>query len=257
MKILDFLKLPEAKEITDLDDPLVTLLHSRVINSKPFLKRLYKEFYSEFKDSINDGSKVLIELGSGGGFIKEVFPRVFTSDVISLSHLDIRFSALEIPFQDQTVDAYFMIDVLHHINDPVMFFRELGRSLKTGGKIVMIEPANTVWGRFIYSHFHHEPFVTSAGWGFEKKGPLTSANGALPWIIFCRDRERFERDFPSLKITKIRFHTPFRYLVSGGVSMRQMLPSFSYTLVKGLETALTPLNKYLGMFMTIELQKES
>lgn len=257
MKIIDLLKMPEMREIRDLDDPSTSLLHAKVIQKKRFLKKLYAEFYGKFKRTIsgNIESKILVELGSGGGFIKELIPNVITSDVISLPNVDMQFSALNMPFKDNEVDAIFMIDVLHHIDDSVKFFKELNRCLKVGGKVIMIEPANTLWGRFIYKNLHHEPFNTSGGWGLDKSGPLSSANGAIPWIIFCRDRSRFESEFPTLKVQKIEFHTPFRYLLSGGVSMRQLLPSFTYPLVSFIEAVLSPLNRYIGMFSTIELEK--
>jgi hypothetical protein len=36
----------------------------------------------------------------------------------------------------------------------------------------------------------------AADWSFPAVGPLSGANGALPWILFERDRARFEREFP-------------------------------------------------------------
>ena len=161
------------------------------------------------------------------------------------------------PYKDCTIDAFFMIDVFHHINDIRAFFKEANRCLKVGGKLVMIEPANTVWGRFIYKNFHHEPFVTSGGWSLKDGYPLSSANGAIPWIIFFRDRLLFEKEFPSLVILDIKYHTPFRYLISGGVSFYQLLPSFLYDMIRRFEVALSPFNKYIGMFLTIEITKSS
>ena len=258
-KIIEWLKLPETKNIQDLNVPSATLLHAKVIQKKRFLKKLYIDFYNQFKNSISDNTdtKLLVELGSGGGFIKGIIPNVITSDVINLPNIDKHFSALNMPFENNTVDAYFMFDVLHHINDGWALFKELNRCLKIGGKIIMIEPAKTLWGQFIYQNFHHEPFDPSGGWGLENTGPLSSANSAIPWIIFYRDRLRFEEEFPSLKILKLKPHTPFRYLVGGGISMRQFLPSFTYNVVKGIEMILSPLNRYLGMFLTIEIEKVS
>lgn len=159
------------------------------------------------------------------------------------------------PFENESVRAFFMIDVLHHIKKPRSFFVEAQRCLKKGGKIVMIEPANTLWGRFIYKNFHHEMFDTKAEWEMDKTGPLSDANGALAWIIFQRDREIFDSEFGSLKILNISFHTPFRYLLSGGLSFRQLVPSFQYGFVKFLEVCLSPLNRWVGMFETIVLEK--
>ncbi|MFQ5964303.1 MAG: class I SAM-dependent methyltransferase [Candidatus Scalinduaceae bacterium] len=260
MKIVEWLRLREAGNIDDLDKPSTTLLRTKIIQQKLFLRKLYIDFYNQFKMSISDNieSKFLVELGSGGGFIKDIIPNVMTSDVINIPTVDKRFLAQDMPFENNTVDAFFMVDVLHHINNTRAFFKEANRCLKVSGKIVMVEPANTLWGRFIYKHFHHEPFDPSGEWGIkEGEGPLSSANGAIPWIIFCRDREQFEKEFPSFKILKLKPHTPFLYLVSGGLTMRQLLPSFTYSIVKGLETILLPLNKYLGMFLTVEIGKVS
>ncbi|MDO8303041.1 MAG: class I SAM-dependent methyltransferase [Sedimentisphaerales bacterium] len=255
--MLDWLRLPETKNIADLDDPATTLLHAKIVRQKPFLKNTYLGFYSEFQTAFADTKgKTLVELGSGGGFLKEILPDVITSDVLEITTVDKVFSALAMPFADASVDAFFMVDVLHHIPDAERFFREALRCLKSGGKIIMVEPANTPFGRFIYKNFHHEQFDPAGKWHLEATGPLSVANGAIPWIVFSRDRKIFESKFPTLKILRIEPHTPFRYLISGGLSLRQLLPSFMYPVVKGIEFILTPLNPLIGMFQTIELKKQ-
>lgn len=256
MYMLGWLKLPQTKTLTDLDDPAVTILHAEIIRQKPFLRNTYIDFYRRFRSAFPDlTGKTLVELGSGAGFFKEIIPQVITSDILPIASVDKVFSALAMPFEDASVDAFFMIDVLHHLPDAEAFFTEAIRCLKPGGKIIMIEPANTPFARFIYKHFHHELFDTSAGWKLEKSGPLSSANGAIPWIVFNRDRNIFNAKFPALCIRSISPHTPFRYLLSGGLRFRQLLPSCCYAAVKALEQTLTPLNKFLGMFQTILLEK--
>ncbi|MBU0581325.1 MAG: class I SAM-dependent methyltransferase [Candidatus Margulisbacteria bacterium] len=257
--IINLFRLSSTKDISNLDDPATTIKRVKIIQQKPFLKRIYIDFYKQFKRALPSliNSEVLVELGSGAGFIKEIIPNVITSDIIPLPNVDKQFSATNMPFDDNSIDAFFMIDVLHHINDVKSFFKEAQRCLKDTGKIVMIEPANTLWGKYIYQNFHHESFDTSAGWDLEKGGPLTSANGAIPWIIFYRDKKLFEKLFPNLKITRLKYHTPFSYLISGGFSFRQLLPSFSYNLINMIEHILIPFNKYIGMFQTIELTKIS
>ena len=257
MNILNFLKLPETKNITDLDHPSATLLHAQIIQRKSFLKKIYTDFYNQFKKSVTSlpAPRVLIELGSGGGFIKEVVPDAVTTEIMLLPNVDIQCSALHLPFRTNSVDGFFLLDVLHHVPDPGLFFEEILRCLKPDGKTVMIEPANTLWSRWVYRNFHHEPFDPQAGWSLAQAGPLSQANIALPWIIFYRDRKVFENRFPRLEITRIKIHTPFRYLVSGGLSFKQLMPSFTYPIFQGLEKILSPLNKHLGMFMSIELRK--
>lgn len=258
MKLFDWLKLPEAKKIKDPDTPMASVLHRRIIQKKQFLKRVYISFYNQFKKSVEPfNNKNLIELGSGGGFIKEIMPNVRTSDIIKVPGVDMHFSATKMPFAKKSVDAFFMINVLHHIEKPEALFKELIRCLKNDGKIVMIEPANTLLGRFIFKNFHHESFNSWAGWNGKKNMPLSYGNIALPWIIFIRDRKIFKNKFPGLKIVKIKAHTPLRYLLSGGLLLKQLVPSWSYPLVQNLETLLTPFNNVIGMFYTIELQKVS
>jgi SAM-dependent methyltransferase len=256
MGLLDKLKLPEVRDSASLDDAALSLLHRQIICKKKFLRRIYVDFYQELMDAAGYcEAKTILELGSGGGFLKELYPSIITSDVLQLPSVDKVFSATAMPFDDQSLDAIVMIDVLHHIPDVRAFFREATRCLKTGGKVVMIEPANTWWGRFIYTHFHHEGFDPNTGWEFQSQGPISTANGALPWIVFCRDRHQFETEFPKLKIMQVRFHTPCRYLLSGGLTLRQLVPTGSYPIFKGLEFCLSPLGGLLGMFQTIILEK--
>ncbi len=253
---LKLLKLPRTRYIGELDDPHTTELHAKIIQQKMFLKKLYIDFYKQFKAGIDQpANKMMVELGSGGGFIKDIMPNVITSDVLELTSVDMVFSATKMPFENSTIDGFFMIDVLHHIADSRAFFAEVCRCLKTSGKIVMIEPANTLWARFIYKNFHHELFDEQAQWQLNGTGPLSNANGAIPWIIFSRDREVFEKEFPSLRIVAIHNHTPLRYLLSGGLTLHQLVPSFSYSLIKAIEYALSPLSIWLGMFQTIKLEK--
>lgn len=254
-KLLSCLQLDQKKDVTDLDDPSVTLLHGEIIQQKPFLRNIYIDFYNRLKNAVGDTeNKTVVELGSGGGFIKEVIPGAITSEVIEVTTVDRIFSATEMPFEDASIDAFVMIDVLHHISRPRDFFNEAVRCLADGGKIVMIEPAATPWAKFIYKNFHHELFDTKAGWDLGEGGPLSHGNDAMPWIIFTRDRAIFEKEFGQLKIRLISNHTPFRYLVSGGFTLRQLAPSFSWAFFGAVEWVLSPLSSIFGMFQTIVLE---
>jgi SAM-dependent methyltransferase len=259
MSLLTFLRLPEAVNASDLDLPQSTQRQRGIIQQKHFLKSLYIDFYRSFEVSLKDVSKprVIVEFGSGGGFLKEIIADVISTEILDINGIDVRCSATQIPFKANSVDAFLLFDVLHHIPDVEAFFREAQRCLKPGGRILMIEPANTFFSNFIYTNFHHEPFNPRGKWALDSTGPLSGANGALPWIVFDRDRGRFEKEFPQLEIKVLKVHTPFRYLLSGGLSFRQLLPSSMYPVVKGLEWLLTPLNPFIGMFMSINLEKKS
>lgn len=252
-----------AIDFSSLDSSQMLVNHNRLIRNKVFLNKIYQDYYHRFKLSLkpflNTLSKkkpLIVELGTGAGFLKEIIPEVITSDVIGGRGIDKVFFAEKMPLKNKSVSAFLMYDVLHHIKNPEKALKEMSRCLVNGGRIIMIEPCNSLFGRFIYQHLHHENFDPDAGWTISGKGRLSDANGAIPYIIFIRDRKLFEKKFPGLEIVNIEPHTPIRYLLSGGLSKPQLLPSFTYPLVLTIEKLLSPLNAYMGMFMTIEIQKK-
>ena len=122
----------------------------------------------------------------------------------------------------------------------------------------MIEPWVTAWSRLVWGPLHHEPFEPQAdSWTIPESGPLSGANGALPWIVFERDRERFETEFPAWEIVSIRLDRPVSYLLSGGVSMRSLMPGWSFGAWRRLERRLAPWMSALGTFAVIVLRRRS
>ena len=175
------------------------------------------------------GHGAVLELGSGPGFLAERVPGLVTSEVFVCAGLRTALDARALPFRDGTLRAILMTDVFHHVPDARLFLLEASRALRPGGRIVMVEPWVTSWSRFVYRRLHHEPFDPSAkDWSLPAGGPLSAANGALPWVVFERDRERFQRDVPALRVLDIAPCLPFRYLLSGGLSMRALLPEFVF-----------------------------
>jgi SAM-dependent methyltransferase len=246
-----------ASHNNNLDRPLTTINRRKVIKKKYFLFNIYKDFYKRINLSLHEDNRKgkVVELGSGAGFIKKIIPNIITSDILKLPQIDMHFSATDMPFKKNSTDAFVMIDVFHHIPDVETFLNEANRCLKKDGQIIMIEPASTFFGKLIFKYFHHETFNENSKWSFKSLGPLSSANSALPWIVFYRDRKKFEKKFPLLKIIKIEPHTPFKYLLSGGFSYPQLLPNSFYKFIDRLEKIISPLNPYLGMFYTIHVQK--
>jgi len=240
----------------DLDDPATTQLHRRIIREKPFLKRIYDEWYGLLADALPGGPELVLELGSGGGFLDEVVPNLVTSDVFECEGLDLLCDGCRLPMPDGSLRGIAMVDVLHHIPNAEAFFSEATRCLKPGGVVTMIEPWVTKWSTHVYPRLHHEPFVPSAkDWTFPNCGPLSGANGALPWIVFHRDRERFEKQFPCLHIESVRPMMPLRYLLSGGVSMHSLTPGFSVGFWRMVEALMQPQMHHLAMFAHIALRR--
>jgi|TARA_B100001750_G_scaffold231143_1_gene228986 SAM-dependent methyltransferase len=258
--LFELLKLPEIKHMKNIEELNAvesTILHKKIVKKKRFLRELYLEFYGIFKENTNDipdGFK--IELGSGGGFLKEVISDVITSDVLELPDVDKVFFGEKIPYPDKSVSAFFLLGTLHHIKEPNDFLAEVNRCLKPGAKLIMIEPANTLFSRFFYKHIHHEHFDDKKSeWKVDGEGRLADSNIALPWIIFDRDREKFLTKYPHLEIIQVSEHTPFRYWLSGGLSYKEMVPSGSFEFFTNIEKLLSPFHNILGSFMTIVVKK--
>jgi SAM-dependent methyltransferase len=178
----------------DLDDPRTTHLRRAIIDSKPFLRGIYAEWYRDIVASLPACSGPVLELGSGAGFLREFIPDLITSEIFTTPGAALVMDALRAPLADASLRAIVMTNVLHHLARPRHFFAEASRCVKPGGAVIMIEPWASTWGRWVYTHLHHEPFDTrTAQWEFPMTGPLSSANGALPWILFVRDRALFEK----------------------------------------------------------------
>jgi SAM-dependent methyltransferase len=240
----------------DLDDPATTHLRRQIIASKPFLRAIYDEWYSQLAAALPPGEGDILELGSGAGHCAQFIPGLVTSEVFPCPGVQMVVNATQLPFPADSLRALVMTNVLHHVPDVRAFLGEAARCLRPGGKILMIEPWMTSWSRLVYKRFHYEPLDPEAQeWTFPPSGPLSGANIALPWILFERDRDRFNREFPQLSLERVRPFLPFRYLVSGGVAMRGLMPGFTHRAWARLERALQPQMHTLGMFAFISLRK--
>lgn len=253
--LTNWLAEPSSRGL-DLNDPALTERRKTLLKDKRFLERVYREWYQKIRESIPAGGGKALELGSGAGFLDEVYPGLIKSEVFWLAGNHLVLDGARLPFKAGSLKAIVMTDVLHHIPRPRDFFGEACRCLQPDGRIVMVEPWYTAWSGWVYRNLHHEPFAPEAAdWEFPSSGPLSGANGALPWILFQRDRRLFEREFPCLTIEQVQIFMPFRYLLSGGVSMRSLAPAWSFAFWRRLENGLAPWMGRLGMFALIVLRR--
>ena len=244
----------------NIDSIHVNKIFKNIIKNNTLLYKFYLDCYKIFKKNIsieNNLNIKILEIGSGPGFIKKVIPNTITSEIISMEDIDIQSDATNLNFLNNSLDAILLLNVFHHISDPEKFLLECKRVLKKNGKILMIEPANTWFSRIIYKNFHHEEFDELSNWYLKKGGRLSSSNQALPSIIFERDFEIFKKKFPDLLISRKFKFKPIHYLFSGGFSYKPIFNGFFlYLLIKLVEIILFPFNRFLGLFMFIEIIKK-
>ena len=246
---------PLTRQI-DIDDPRTTVLRRQIIESKPFLLRVYDEWYRLLAADMPVGNGPVLELGSGAGFLKKYLPHLLTSEIFACPGMDVVLDGQQMPFADASLRGIVMTDVFHHIPHARRFLAEAGRCVGGGGVIAMIEPWVSAWSKFVYRRLHHEPFeINAPSWEFPSTGPLSGANGALPWIVFERDRDAFEREFSQWKIERIKPLMPIAYVLSGGVSLRSLMPGWSYGPWRRVEGIFDRYNKSLAMFAHIVLRR--
>lgn len=242
----------------DLDDPATVEQCRLLIQSKPTLRAIYREWYGAISRALPAAGGPVLEVGSGPGFLAEFIPGLITSEILACRGARVSLDAAQLPFPNATLRAIVMTNVLHHLPQPRRFFTEAARCIRPGGAIVMIEPWVSPWSRFVYTRLHHEPFDPDAtGWEFPASGPLSGANGALPWILFARDRARFEAEFPEWRIDTIRPRMPFRYLLSGGVSLRSLMPHALDRAWQRVERLLEPWMTHWAMFAEVKLVRRA
>ncbi len=235
-------------------------IHRRILQSKPLLRRNYLRWYRECFPAFEETKGLrgeVVEIGSGAGFLEEIIPGLVKTDVVPSPYASRVVDAMRLDFGDETLRCIFLIGVLHHIPLPGKFLHEAARCLVSGGRLVMVEPNNSFFQRFLTRHLDHYEYFDDniEDWVNGSTGRMDNANLALPWVIFVRDRARFEKEFPLLKIKPIRYHTFLSYVVTGGMTYRAFLPSLAAPLVDCIEKAASPFMQKLGTGMTIDVVK--
>lgn len=235
--------------------------HRLVLERKRSIRDVFREFhgiFSQLDEKFLSGQGKRIELGAGVFPVKESLPEVLATDIVLAQHLDAQLDAQAMDLPNESVHAFYLQNVFHHFPDPSAFFAEIARTLTPGGGAILIEPASGPVASLIYPKlFASEGFDKNAvSWKTEVGGPMSGANQALSSLIFDRDLERFERENPGLEIVH-RDVLPnyLRYLFSGGLNFRPLMPDFLFPVLKLVESVLWPVRSVFGLHRVIVLRK--
>ncbi|MEW5727611.1 MAG: class I SAM-dependent methyltransferase [Pseudomonadota bacterium] len=219
---------------------------------KPVLRAIYQDLYRRMQAACRPG--ISLEIGGGGGNLKEWLPSVVATDIQWAPWLDAVADAQNMPFVDASFDNIILFDVLHHIPGPHRFFAEAQRVLRPGGRVVMMEPGVTPVSWVMMNTMHHEPAIMAADpfrdqeWAAQNN-PY-AANQAIPSLMFQRHRRRFEAEFPDLRIVSVERLSLFAYPLSGGFRPWCLLPQSVVGGMLKLEDVLMPV---LGPLMAFRL----
>jgi SAM-dependent methyltransferase len=226
---------------------------------KPVLQLIYDDFYARISARCRPGRT--IEIGGGIGNLKQQqLNEVISTDVQWAPWLDCVADAQRLPFAAACAANIVMVDVLHHLEFPLAFFREATRVLQPGGRVIMVEPAIS-WGSTLFYRFlHREPVRSRAdvlvnGSPRADRDPYDS-NQAIPTIIATRERERFHRLVPELKMERVDWFSFEAYPLSGGFQPWTLLrPALARALL-AVERKLEPaLGRFMGFRMMLVVEK--
>lgn len=236
------------------NDVEITLLNREIVHKKTVLKKLFTLYYQEIISFIKlDGPTV--EIGSGAGFFNELFPQAISSDVLFFPGIDLVSDCLEMPFKNQSIKNIVLKGVLHHINNPFVFFRECERVLQADGRIIINDAYISPFSYFVFKFIHFENFSYSWQLGFKKGQPLMDCNTALATILFKRRLSDFKKTFSKFQIVHTNYHTFFIYLLTGGYSYPALIPDRLFNAFMYIEKVLKPLRKVLANNMFIVIEK--
>jgi SAM-dependent methyltransferase len=173
---------------------------------------------------------------------------------------DVVADAQRLPFRTGAVSNIVMLDVLHHIEFPSMFFEEALRVLRPGGRCVMIEPAITAGSALFYRLLHPEPVVMSddplATGSPDPNKPPYDSNQAIPTLLATRDKERFVDRFPGFSYRRVEWFSFLAYPLSGGFQRWSLLPKWLGQRLLGWEEKFERrLGRTFGFRIMIVLEK--
>lgn len=236
-------------------------LDAAKIKKNKFLADIYRDLYDRILGEIpQQRFPNTLEIGSGGGFLKELAPYVTTSECVSVPGVDRVVDAANIgeTFAPHELDAICGLNVFHHLPDIAAFLRGASRVLRPGGRVVLIEPWFTPIGQWFHRIVHHEPSVNEPDfWGVVGYGRMVGANTRLATSVFRDSDDRFRREFPRLRICKREPFHKWLYLLSGGLKVNTRVPGvLARTLVEWDRKQLAG-NELCGIFglITVEVRE--
>jgi SAM-dependent methyltransferase len=254
--MLIWLREPRLKGLTPGSPDFFNVQRQLILN-RPLIKRCYDDWYRRLLGDTRSAPAqgAILELGSGGSYLKNLEPAIVTSDVVP-GIAERVVDGRRLPFADGTLRALLMTHVFHHIPDVDAFFKEAHRALVPGGVISMIEVAHTPFARFFFKNFHHEPYDDAPKeWTFDQHDPMMDCNQALTWMIFVRDRALFDQRHPGFIVEKLELLPWLAYFSSGGVTSRYLIPKFLEGLLIGADRCLKPLQPLFSLHWHICLRK--
>lgn len=192
-----------------------------------------------------------IEIGCGTGlsklFIKS--QNFMITDFIDNNWIDRKVDALNMPFENSSLDYIIVSNVLHHLAKPCVFMDECSRVLKKKGKLIIQETNLSLLLRFLLRVTNHEGYsydidVFDRNTTCNNPDDPWSCNIAIPNLLFD-ETEKFESAF-SFKMIYSRYTECILWPLLGGIAPVEKQISLSMkilTMIDKIDSFLTAISK--------------
>jgi SAM-dependent methyltransferase len=211
-----------------------------VWDKKPALRAVYADIYRRMLNVTASGP--LLEIGGGAGCFKQFASNAIGTDILFAPWLDAVCDAQRLPFADRSFSNLVMMDVIHHVENPLHSLKEAARVLRPGGRLVMCEPAITLVSGIFYRLFHEEPVDMSAdplypGTISADRNPY-DANQAIPTLLVGRYQKALAEILPELSLVQVERFSFWAWPLSGGYQPWSLLPAAAAGPLLALEWRL-------------------
>jgi SAM-dependent methyltransferase len=234
-----------------------------IMNKPTNLSFLLEKRYIWMNNWIKKDS-VGIEVGCGNGLSKLFIKsrNYLLTDFTDFEWIDLKVDALNMPFNDNSLDFIVSCNVIHHLSKPSLFFKECHRILKPHGFVLIHEVNASFFMRLIIRILKHEgynydvdPFDEYSNCSISEK--LWSGNNVVPNLLF-NDMDKFEHHF-KFKCKHKQYREFAIFLLSGGVTAKVPtinLNRFILHIIDFLDIILIKISKDLfALGVQVVLQK--
>ena len=224
----------------------------------------YKKLFEGQLEGINTNRVKVLEIGSGTSPIKLFYKNILTSDIIDVDYVDYVFDCQNIDavndIHDESVDCIVFTNVLHHVENPILFFIKSAKKLKRGGQIIATEPYFSILSSIVYRYIHHEEVdftIHIPKLNNVVAGPLSSSNIALPYLIFFK-RDSWLNNLKNIyDISMPKYYTSLAYFLTGGISRKIPCAPWLYKIIFLCDKFLSNLlPRVFTSFFTVRLTKK-
>ena len=167
---LSFLNLlrESSKVNPEVNQDMRLKLDQEILTRKPKFWEVVSHIQRRMVDqasNFNIEAALNIELGAGVLPMKINYPKITSTDVVPANHLDGILDATNLDLPDDSVQNIFLQNTFHHIPNPQDFFEESLRVLKSGGRIIIVDPYFNRLSRLLYPRlFATESFELMGSW---------------------------------------------------------------------------------------------